>query len=138
MIEKQTVHALVELIEGTVEFLKDGDDLIVEMRSVISELKIQLDNCNNRNSALHAALIDRNKKLGDLRMDFFDRGYAIESLRSQLADRKEHIANLQEASEGLHLQIADLWTQLAERDGTIAGLVERVNKCTDDFGNVTG
>ena len=48
MIEKQTVHALVELIEGTVEFLKDGDDLIVEMRSVISELKIQLDNCNSR------------------------------------------------------------------------------------------
>ena len=38
----------------------------------------------------------------------------------------------------LRAQVAELWTQLAERDEHIAGLVERVAKCkcTDDFGNV--
>ena len=109
---------------------------IAQSDELVAELEASL---YGKIAELRAQVAERDATIERYAMESVAKDMRIESLTASLEDMRNRWKDAEQDWMQLREQVADLWTQLADRDATVASLVERLNRCTctDDFGNVT-
>jgi chromosome segregation ATPase len=138
-LSRQADTAKNEMAMAVNSFVGRAQDIIAAKIAENAQLRAQVAKRDEKIAELRAQVAERDATIERYAMESVAKDMRIESLTASLEDMRNRWKDAEQDWMQLREQVADLWTQLADRDATVASLVERLNRCTctDDFGNVT-